>query len=218
MKPDAGLTAGGGALRLGPASRWLRRALRPIDWVVLEDVALDARPDAAGRLVAPTSARQVAEHLGLTPGAVARALARLRIAGVLTHARQCGPAGRFGLSAYVLGAVPGLDVIDSAEAASSPSPCSAPPHIDGPRAVDVHMVGTVAASVSDAVESARRSVHDDALAGAVDQLADEERARSATTRSAVKSRRRPASKPVVAQLSILDTTRDDELDDQARHP
>jgi hypothetical protein len=87
------------AVVLRPASRELRRSLRPIEWVVLEDVALDARRDDTGVLVASTSAREVAEHLGLTPGAVARALARLRSAGLVTHARQVGPAGRFGLSA-----------------------------------------------------------------------------------------------------------------------
>ncbi len=106
-----GVMDDGGRIVLGPAARELRRALRPIEWVVLEDVALDARRDDAGALVAPTSARRVAEHLGLTPGAVARALARLRSKGLVTHARQAGPAGRFGLSAYVLGAVPGLDVV-----------------------------------------------------------------------------------------------------------
>ncbi len=88
---ESGVSAEGAGLWLSPASRELRRALRPIEWVVLEDVALDARPDATGLLVAPTSARVVAEHLGLTPGAVARALARLRSAGILTHARQAGP-------------------------------------------------------------------------------------------------------------------------------
>ncbi len=96
----------GGRVVLGPAARELRRALRPIEWVVLEDVALDARRDDAGALVAPTSARRVAEHLGLTPGAVARALGALRSAGLVTHARQAGSAGRFGLSAYVFGPVP----------------------------------------------------------------------------------------------------------------
>jgi hypothetical protein len=36
-------------------------------WAVLEDVAMDAMATAHG-LVATTSARRVAEHLGVTPG------------------------------------------------------------------------------------------------------------------------------------------------------
>jgi DNA-binding transcriptional ArsR family regulator len=135
---------------VGAASRELRRILRPIEWVVLEDVALDARLDGKGDLVAPTSARRVAEHLGLTPGAVARALARLRANGLVTYARQAGHAGRFGLSAYVLVPVAGLDVIhvtDGDGAALRPAPPRlapprlAPPHIERPRAVDRHLVG-----------------------------------------------------------------------------
>ena len=50
---------------LSPDCRSLRRSLRPLDWVTLEDVALDAVAED-GRLVCRTSARQVAEHgLGL---------------------------------------------------------------------------------------------------------------------------------------------------------
>ena len=111
---------------LRAASRELRRSLRPIEWVVLEDVALDARRDDDGVLVASTSAREVAEHLGLTPGATARALARLRSAGLVTHARQIGPAGRFGLSAYVLGPVPGMAVLDADEAPGVARPRAMP--------------------------------------------------------------------------------------------
>ncbi len=122
-----GVMDDGGRIVLGAAARELRRALRPIEWVVLEDVALDARRDDAGALVATTSARRVAEHLGLTPGAVARALARLRSAGLVSHARQAGPAGRFGLSSYVLGAVPGLEVVAAAPENDGPCPATAMP-------------------------------------------------------------------------------------------
>ena len=202
---------GAGRIVVGPACRELRRSLRPIEWMVLEEVALDARRDDAGDMVAATSARRVAEHLGLTPGAVARALARLRAAGIVTHARQAGPAGRFGLSAYVLGAIAGLDVLEVAAvpAGAQPRPVSprpASPHAERPRAVDVHMVGA-ASPLSDGPESARRSSHDDAVAamtGAVDDLVTEDRPRPAGAGQRDKRGRRPASKPVVAQLSMLD--------------
>ena len=198
----------GGRVVLGPAARELRRVLRPIEWVVLEDVALDARRNDAGALVAPTSARRVAEHLGLTPGAVTRALARLRSAGLVSHTRQVGPAGRFGLSAYVLGPVPGLDVLPAAP--EGDQPCLAPPHVDGPRAVDAHMVEAEAAGgeARDVGGSARPSLHHDvavALAAVVDDLASEESARS-TRRSSARSPRRPASQSATTQLSILDAT------------
>lgn len=183
-------------LRVGPASRELRRTLRPIEWVVLEDVALVARRDGAGRLVAPTSARLVAEHLSLTPGVVARALARLRREGLLTYAREVGPAGRFGLSTYVVSTVPGLDVVEPTDGRPCPSPpCPAPPQMDGPGAVDAHMVAA----------APPRPV---ALVAAVDDVAAEERPRSTGGGAANKRGRRPASKPAVTQLSILDATRD----------
>ncbi len=195
---------------VGPASGELRRLLRPIEWMVLEEVALDARRDDAGDLVAATSARRVAEHLGLTPGAVARALARLRAAGLVTHARQAGPAGRFGLSAYVLGTVPGLVVVESTDAPAGVRPRPVPPrmaspHIDGPRVVDRHMAGTIDPSGSAGADLSPRSLPDDvvaAAAGAV--LVTEKRARSAATGERSERGRRPAAKPV-AQLSILDT-------------
>ncbi|HEV2810917.1 MAG TPA: hypothetical protein VGV93_11050 [Acidimicrobiales bacterium] len=204
-----------GRILLGPAARELRRALRPIEWVVLEDVALDARRDDAGALVAPTSARRVAEHLGLTPGAVARALGALRSAGLVTHARHAGPAGRFGLSAYVLGAVPGLDVLPAAPESDRTRP--ARPHVECPRAVDARMVEAESAGdeALDATGSARRSLHHDvaaALAAAVDDLPSEERARSSRRRSSARSQRRPASQPATTQLSILDATVDAERD------
>ena len=208
-----------GRIVVGPGCRELRRSLRPLEWMVLEEVALDARRDDAGDLVAATSARRVAERLGLTPGAVARALARLRAAGLVTHARQAGPGGRFGLSAYVLGAIPGLDVMEATEvpAGAQPRPVSprplpphpASPNAERPRAVDAHMVG--AASVSDGPGSAGRSSHHDAVAasaGALDDLVTEERARSAGAGQPDTRGRRRAPKPVVAQLSILDATLD----------
>jgi hypothetical protein len=181
---------------LGPASRKLRRALRPIEWVVLEDVALDARPDATGALVSATSARRVAEHLGLTPGAAARALARLRSAGLVTHTRQAGPAGRFGLSAYLLGPVPGLDVVDAADgpdgAAPAPvAPRPAPPPVDRPRAVQAPMGEPAAAAPS-----------------AANEPGSGERARTSGARSPARRGRRPVSQPGVVQLSILDATDD----------
>jgi hypothetical protein len=88
----------------------MRKELRPMAWTVLEEVALDA-VDEDGRLVARTSARRVADQLGVDPTTAAAALRVLRQRGLLTFERQSGPAGRFGLSLYVLDSVPGMTVI-----------------------------------------------------------------------------------------------------------
>jgi DNA-binding transcriptional ArsR family regulator len=110
------------AVVVSAASRALRRRLRPLAWVTLEEVALDA-VDEDGRLVARTSARQVAERLGVDPGTAAGALRALRRKGLLALEREQGSAGRFGLSVYVLGSVAGLTVL---------TPGAKTPHMSSP--------------------------------------------------------------------------------------
>lgn len=133
------------------ASRSLRRGLKPVEWVVLEELALAARRDEAGRLVAATSGRQIAEDLALSPGAAASALGRLRALGLVTYARQAGPAGRFGLSVYLLESVAGLEVLADAGCLSD-SPDVASPRAAPPCAADAHMV-KAPADVADAEAS-----------------------------------------------------------------
>lgn len=103
--------------------RALRRSLRPLVWVVLEEVALDAVADA-GRLVAHTSARQVAERLGIDPGSSARALQVLRRRGLLRSVADPGPAERFGLSVYQLRPATGLTVVHPAAVGEAPAVAS----------------------------------------------------------------------------------------------
>jgi DNA-binding transcriptional ArsR family regulator len=117
-------------LRLTPACRDVRQRLGPIAWAVLEDVALDAEPDDDGRLSAATSARHIAGHLGLQPGTVARALQRLRSAGLVTLEREHGAGGRFGLSVYRLAAIPGI-VVSDRDAPRVVVPHTAAPFVDG---------------------------------------------------------------------------------------
>lgn len=105
-------------------------------WTVLEDLALDAVTDDTG-VRARTSARRVAEHLDVQPGTAARALARLRDEGLVSLAREVGPAGRFGLSVYRLVAIPGLTFTDLAPPRVDP-PVTAGPHVGGP---DVAPIG-----------------------------------------------------------------------------
>jgi DNA-binding transcriptional ArsR family regulator len=115
------------AVLLGAECRPLRRALRPPVWVTLEEVALDAAIED-GRLLARTSARQIADRLGLDPTTVAGALKALRQRGLVTLGREKGPAGRFGLSVYALGTVPGLTLISLGAA----DPCVVSPPVARP--------------------------------------------------------------------------------------
>jgi DNA-binding transcriptional ArsR family regulator len=209
---NGGMAAGpgtAGTVRLDAATRPLRRILRPIEWVVLEDVALDARRDAAGALVASTSARRVAEHLGLTPGAVARALARLRSEGLVTHVRQPGDAGRFGLSAYVLAPVPGLDVVDAPRAPDGAGPDAAapravPPHVKRPGVGDAHVAGAGVGGGADR-RDARTRRSDDRPGGAPADVAHPVAAgRSGHDGGRSARRHDRAQPPPAAQLSILD--------------
>jgi hypothetical protein len=113
MSPHHGGDDRGGdssAVLLWADCRALRRALRPLVWMTLEEVALSALVEE-GRLVARTSARQVAERLGVDPGTAATALRTLRDRGLVSSSREKGPAGHFGLSVYELGPVAGLLVI-----------------------------------------------------------------------------------------------------------
>ena len=159
---DATDTGAGGVL-VSRASRALRRSLTPLEWMVLEDVALDATDDGDGGLVAPTSARQVAEHLGISPGSAAKALSRLRSLGLVTHDRQPGPGGRFGLSRYRLVLPPGVEVVGpSGGASASPridSPQAESPRTASPRAEEQHMAAkSSAASKAEAASRPTRSV------------------------------------------------------------
>ena len=110
------------------AAKELRRSLRPVVWLVLEELLLDAVA-IDGALVAPTSARSIAADLGLDPGTVASALRVLRQRGLAELARPQGPCGRFGLSSYRLRPMAGIEVV---------APCGASPHAVEPDTVDAH--------------------------------------------------------------------------------
>lgn len=83
------------------AQRALQRSLGPTAWAVLADLALVVVPDAAGTAVVEISARRLAAQFGITKDTAARALRRLKTAGLLHRRPQgTGPAGRFTPGTY----------------------------------------------------------------------------------------------------------------------
>lgn len=163
-------------------------------WGVLEDVALDAVPDEDGRLVATTSTRRVAENLGLAPGTAGRALTRLRQLGLVRLVRQSGDGGRFGLSAYVLSSVPGLEVGGVELSSDDNHQSTGPPHPVQPGLVEPRMVEPCL--VEPCLVEPRM----------VEPCVADEHMEPAATK-AVAHQRRPsaAAPPGAAQLSMLDT-------------
>ncbi len=72
-------------------------------WGVLEDIALDARLDDRGRLVAETNVRRIATNLGLNKDTVSKHLRTLREYGfVLQEEERSDRSGRYGVCRYVL--------------------------------------------------------------------------------------------------------------------
>lgn len=125
-------------------SRALRRTLGPLAWTVLEDVSFDAVLQD-GRWLATTSTRQVADHLGLTPGTVARALARLCTEGLVHREdRRDARTGRFGESVYVLAPIAALlpcvdpppTVRRSMDTPNTARPATVVPHTAPPSTAD----------------------------------------------------------------------------------
>jgi hypothetical protein len=120
-----------GGLIVRVASRAALRSLRPVVRVVFIDVALDAEW-RDGRLVAATSARLVADHVGLDAGTAAAALRVLREGGLVELGQATGPSGRFGLAEYTVHVPDGIEVIRLLRA---DRPHAARPHAGKPDAV-----------------------------------------------------------------------------------
>ena len=108
--------------------RELRRSLTPMAWTVLEEVLLDALVDG-DQIIATTSTRRIAAQLNIDAGTAASALRLLRNRRLLELERCPGPAGRFGLSSYVVLSTPGIRLL---------KPCRERPHTEAPCTVGSH--------------------------------------------------------------------------------
>ena len=94
---------------VGATTSELRRALGPTSWVVLEELLL--RSHGTDACVACVSVRSLAASLGLAKDTSARAIRRLRDAGVVTVAQQRTEAGIFDTGTYVITLPEGVTLI-----------------------------------------------------------------------------------------------------------
>ena len=86
-----------------PSSRAVKRAVGLMAWGVLEDIALDARLDDRGRLVAETNVRRIAANLGLSKTTVQKHLTVLRDYGFVFHEElRQAESGRYEQVRYVI--------------------------------------------------------------------------------------------------------------------
>lgn len=102
-----------GSVLLAPGATKARRDLGPVAWVVAEALVSRATLDAEGSLMAATGIRTLANDLGLDKDTVARALTRLKAAGLVTRVDRA-PAH------YVIRSVPGLVAMDVLERPEEP--------------------------------------------------------------------------------------------------
>ena len=96
MSSDAGC-----CLVLAADSVVVRRALGPTAWMVFEELLLLSSA-MCGERQASVSVRSLAARLGLAKDTVARALIRLRRAGLVSPIQSRTSAGAFAAGSYVL--------------------------------------------------------------------------------------------------------------------
>lgn len=111
-----------------PTSSLLRRQLGPAPWFVLEELVLVGAAEGA-----ETNVRSLAAGLSLNKDTVARALSRLRAAGLVVAEPQGSRAGRFATGRYRVAPVPGLQVLDERTECPSPRPSRRPAPPQSPR-------------------------------------------------------------------------------------
>ena len=111
-----------------PTSSPLRRRLGPAPWFVLEELVLVGAAEGA-----ETNVRSLAAGLSLNKDTVARALGRLRAAGLVVAEPQGSCAGRFAAGRYRVAPFPGLQVLDQPTECPPPLPSRRPAPTQPPR-------------------------------------------------------------------------------------
>ena len=90
---------------VSPYARELRRRLGPTAWTVLEELVSASQGDADD-CYSTATVRSLAADLGLSKDTVARALVRLRTAGIIAARQDRRPAGTFATGLYRI-SIPG---------------------------------------------------------------------------------------------------------------
>ena len=90
---------------VNPCARELRRRLGPTAWIVLEEL-VSASQGEADDCCSSATVRSLAADLGLSNDTVARALVRLRTAGIIVAGQDRTPAGTFATGRYRI-SIPG---------------------------------------------------------------------------------------------------------------
>ena len=114
---------------VGPRAAVLRRRLGPTAWVVLEQLLAVSTGEADCCRVC-VSVRTLAAELAMSKDTVARALARLRLAGIVSADQPRSATGRFAAGSYVI-EVPDAIAFDdtdhtSTTASTRPRPLGSP--------------------------------------------------------------------------------------------
>jgi DNA-binding transcriptional ArsR family regulator len=103
-------------VELDAASLELRRRLGPTAWVVFEELLLTSA-GPADACEAEVSVRALAGRLGLAKDTIARALTRLRRAGLVTVSQSRGTTGVFATGTYRLHVPDAITLSDHTTAA-----------------------------------------------------------------------------------------------------
>jgi DNA-binding transcriptional ArsR family regulator len=109
------------AVVIGPASSELRRAIGPTSWAILEEMALRST-DVGEFRVARVSVRALASSLGLAKDTAARAIRRLRDAGLVTAVQERKQSGIFDVSTYRLSVPSEVITVFAQDAVMNPHP------------------------------------------------------------------------------------------------
>ena len=110
---------------LGRGAGELRRGLGPTAWVVLEEMLLASAPAPGGRL-SQVSVRTIARSVGIATNTAARAIGRLREAGVVAPVQSRTPSGVFDTGSYAIAVPDHIVVLASVQPASPPRTRVAP--------------------------------------------------------------------------------------------